>query len=69
MASRALALAEEHQVSGLVGAILHTRGTAHLRLGDLSAAEADAVAAEPLVAGTPFEDEVRDLIEEIRDRR
>jgi len=69
VASRALALAEEHSVSGIVGAILHTRGTAHLRLGDLKAAEADAMAAEPLVAGTPFEDEVRGLLEEIRGRR
>ncbi len=69
VATRALALAEEHQISGIVGAILHTRGTAQLRLGDLEAAEADAVAAERLVAGTPFEDEVLDLFEAIRDRR
>ena len=62
-------LAEEAQLSGVIGTILHTRGTAHLRLGDREAAEADALAAEPLVVGTSFEDEVRDLLEEIRDRR
>lgn len=69
VATRALTLAEEGQLSGIIGAILHTRGVAHLRLGDREAAEADASAAEPLVAGTQFEDEVRDLMAEIRDTR
>ena len=35
VATRALMLAEEAQLSGVIGTILHTRGTAHLRLGDL----------------------------------
>ena len=69
VATRALGLAQDGQLSGVMGAILHTRGTAHLRLGDREAAEADALAAEPLAAGTQFEDEVRDLLAEIRGRR
>ncbi len=69
VATRALGLAEESNLSGIIGAILHTRGTAHLRLGDLAAAEADALRAAPLVEGSQFEDEVADLLAEIRDRR
>lgn len=69
VATRALSLAEEYQISGVVGFILHTRGAARLRLGNLEGAEADAMAAEPLAVGTPFEDEVRDLVAEIRGRR
>ncbi len=69
VATRALDLAAAQQMSGVIGTILHTRGSAHLRLGDRQAAEADALAAEPLVAGTQSEDEVRDLLDQIRGRR
>ncbi len=69
VATRALDLAEDGQLSGIIGAILHTRGTAHLRLGHHEAAEADALAAAPLVEGSQFESEVRDLLAEIRGRR
>ena len=69
VATRALGLADDGRLSGIIGAILHTRGTAHLRLGDLEAAEADALTAAPLVEGSQFESEVRDLLAEIRGKR
>ena len=65
VATRALELAREHGLSGVTGTILHTRGLAHLRLGDREAAASDAAAAEPLVRGTQFEDELREFMNEL----
>gem|GEM_PF-4724333 len=65
VATRALELARQHDLAGVIGGILHTRGLAHLRRGDRAGAVADASDAEPLVQGTQFEDEVRSLLDEI----
>lgn len=63
--TRALEIAHEKGSVGIVGAILHTRGRAFLALGRRDEARADAEAARSLVAGSPFEEDVRQLLEDL----